>query len=90
MKYSPSSFLILETLKERYQIGGVPFYFKDSIQSKIWANEYNLRTLLSSLAGDPNYNSIVKSSGSNEPVISLEPVENSKGITSTDFPNTRN
>ena len=57
----------------------------DKIQSKIWANEYiNLRTLLSSLPGDPKYNFTVKSSGSNLPVVSLEAVQNSKRITSID------
>ena len=57
----------------------------DKIQSKIWANEYiDLGTLLSSLPGDPKYNFTVKSSGSNQPVVSLEPVQNSKRITSID------
>ena len=54
-------------------------------QSKIWANEYiNLGTLLSSFPGDPKYNFTVKSSGSNQPVVSVEPVQNSKSITSID------
>ena len=59
----------------------------DKIQSKIWANEYiDLGTLLSSLPGDPKYNFTVKSSGSNynQPVVSLEPVQNSEHITSID------
>ena len=57
----------------------------DKIQSKIWANEYiDLGTLLSSLPGEPKYNFTVKSYGSNQPVVSLEPVQNSKHITSID------
>ena len=58
---------------------------QDKIQSKIWTNEYiDLGTLLPSLPGDPKYNFTVKSSGSNQPLVSLEPVQNSKRITSID------
>ena len=58
---------------------------QDKIQSKIWTNEYiDLGTLLPSLPGDPKYNFTVKSSGSNQHLISLEPVQNSKRITSID------
>ena len=47
----------------------------DKIQSKIWANEYiDLGTLLSSFPCDPKYNFTVESSGSNQPVVSVEPV----------------
>ena len=55
------------------------------IQSKIWANEYiDLGTLLASLSGDAKYNFRVKSCGSNQPLVRLEPVQNSKRITSID------
>ena len=58
---------------------------QDKIQSKIWTNEYiDLGTLLPSLPGDPKYNFTVKSSGSNQHLVSLEPVQNSKRITSID------
>ena len=57
----------------------------DKIQSKIWTNEYiDLGTLLSSFPGDPKYNFTVKFSGSNQHVVSLEPVQNSKRMTSID------
>ena len=57
----------------------------DKTQSKIWANEYiDLGTLQSFFPGDPKYNFTVKSSGSNQPVVSVEPVQNSKSITSID------
>ena len=47
----------------------------------------DLGTLLSSLPGDPKYskyNFTVKSSGSKQPAVSLEPVQNPKRITSID------
>ena len=57
----------------------------DKIQSKIWANEYvDLGILLCSLPNDPKYNFTVKSAQSNHPVVSLEPVQNTKRISTID------
>jgi len=56
------------------------------IQAKIWANEYvELGSLFSSIQGDPKYNFAVKTPAtSNQPVVTLEPVQNTKRITTID------
>ena len=58
----------------------------EKIQAKIWANEYvELGILCASLPGDPKYNFTVKTSAtSTQPVVSLEPVQNTKRITTID------
>ena len=58
----------------------------EKIQAKIWANEYvELGSLCVSIPSDPKYNFTVNTSAkSNQPVFSLEPVQNSKRINSID------
>ena len=59
----------------------------DKIQSKIWADEYiDLGTLLNTtLPSDFRYNLVVQSSQSaSRPVISLEPTQKTKRITTID------
>jgi len=58
----------------------------EKIQAKIWANEYvELGSLCYSIPGDPKYNFTVKTPApSNQPVVTLEPVQNTKRITTID------
>ncbi|XP_078363440.1 uncharacterized protein LOC144647516 [Oculina patagonica] len=58
----------------------------EKIQNKIWANEYvDLGNLCVSIPGDPKYNFTVKtSSTSQQPVVSLEPVQQTKRIATID------
>lgn len=58
----------------------------EKIQNRIWANEYvDLGVLCVSLPGEPKYNLTVKtSSTSQQPVVSLEPVQQTKRITTID------
>lgn len=58
----------------------------EKIQAKIWANEYvELSSLCVSIPSDPKYNFTVNTSAkSNQPVFSLEPVQNSKRLNSID------